>query len=132
LILKEHDSSIEQENISFSKPRKYQLKEIQTVPLLVWENVNTFIISQPPWMSTDGDIFLYKDSTENEKIPIETLLEQGVVPPTQSGFEQSSKHKIPEPSIVIHTRYDKPFPTNKSENTNIFEPKENEKNKKKI
>ncbi len=51
-------------------------------------------------------LVLFKDLTEMEKVSLEELKEQGVtVPPPPT----NEKVKVPEPSIIIRTRYDKPI-----------------------
>ena len=94
--------------LSFAKPRRYQLKNINQIPLLPWEDANSLTLSA--MQLEDGDLLLFKDKSHLEKISPDKLTESGVPIPLQ---QTKDNVRIPEPSIIIHTRYDK-----KRENVN--------------
>jgi hypothetical protein len=88
------------ENVRVTKPRRYQMKDVSQLPLLPWESTaDMALISASPHNIQDGDLILFKDSTEQEKVPLETLKEQGISTPAQH-----EKVKTYEPAVVIRTR----------------------------
>eukprot|EP01114_Cavostelium_apophysatum_P016015 TRINITY_DN4489_c0_g1_i1.p2 TRINITY_DN4489_c0_g1~~TRINITY_DN4489_c0_g1_i1.p2 ORF type:complete len:622 (+),score=199.59 TRINITY_DN4489_c0_g1_i1:1183-3048(+) len=90
------------ENLSVAKPRSYQLKDLPSIPILSWELNGEYSLSGTPFHAQDGDLFLFKDSTEAEKVPLDTLQDG-----RKSNEPQTkSTSRAPEPSIVIRTKWD--------------------------
>jgi len=99
-------SQIPSRYLSVARPRKYHLKDLSSIPLLAWEVDDDCLLSNSPWHMTDGDLILFKNNSEPEKVSLEILKAE-----SEKGKEHlpSSKTNISEPTIVIRTRFDKPF-----------------------
>jgi len=108
----------------FHRSESYQLKDLSQIPLLPWELNGDFLLSGTPLHAQDGDLFLFKDNTESEKVPLDALQDGA-----QSKLNINNKSvKIPEPSVVIRTKWDRVQVTNedldKIQNDETLIPKE--------
>jgi hypothetical protein len=90
--------------LSFAKPRRYQLKELAQIPLLPWENAVGLRLGD--LQLEDGDLLLFKDCSQPERVPLEQLREQGIIvtnAPLKG--DGTSGGRALEPSIVIRTSF---------------------------
>jgi len=71
------ETPLELVTVQVAKARKYQLKDLSNIPLLAWDIADDAPVSGIPWHLMDGDLVLYKDASEQEKVPLETLQAEG-------------------------------------------------------
>eukprot|EP01080_Neovahlkampfia_damariscottae_P005080 gene5080-8680_t len=99
-FLKEKISKIENinlDNVSITKPPMafefWQIQECAEVPLFDWENESNNIFGHP-YLLYNGVLILFKDNSEEEKIPIEELEKMGHEKSENKSMEKESALKI--------------------------------------
>lgn len=97
------------EHTLLAKPRPFQLKDVSNIPLLPWEIDDCSTLYGTPLHVQNGDLLIFKDRQEQEKVDIEELIRQkkeaGEAPLPQDQHLWKQK-KAPEVAIKITTRYD--------------------------